>query len=344
MLLAEDNALNQELAVELLRRRGAHVEVVGNGLQAVERLQADGPDAFDVVLMDLQMPVLDGLEATRRLREQPRFAALPIVAFTAHALAEEAERSLAVGMQGYVTKPVNMPDLVRTLQPYCGRTRSADRDPRRAEVRPAAVAVDMPAVPGINLALALSHFDDSPALLRRTLRGFGHTYGGGVARWQTWIDTQNWAELQRAAHTLQGLAGTVGATAVRERAQELERHARTQDGTSATQSLQRLRGVLDGLVAALDDALPPDGPDLAAATAPGPLTLQPEHALAGLRDLLEQSDSQVSDWWKAHRVALRQALPAPVVRQVGMAINNFDFDTALKLLDGARRSSPSHAT
>jgi two-component system, sensor histidine kinase and response regulator len=122
LLLAEDNAINQELAVELLSSRGATVDVVHNGLQAVERLAATGPEAFDVVLMDLQMPVLDGLQATQRLRAQSRFDSLPIVAFTAHALAEEQTRSMAAGMQGYLTKPLNVKELVRVLQPYCGRT------------------------------------------------------------------------------------------------------------------------------------------------------------------------------------------------------------------------------
>jgi two-component system, sensor histidine kinase and response regulator len=327
LLLAEDNPLNQELAVELLARRGATVDVVHNGLQAVERLSASGADAYDVVLMDLQMPVLDGLEATRRLRLQPRFAKLPIIAFTAHALAEEKERSRAAGMQGYLTKPLNLADMVRTLLPYCRPAARKIENPGT----PAPAPVDsIGPIPGLDLARALAHFDHSAALMQRTLRGFAREYGGGIAAWREHIEQQRFSELHRAAHTLQGLAGTLGAQPLRELAQALERHAMAQQGAQASATLARLEPALGELVSNIDSALG------TVDTAPGPLdplpTLAPAAALAGLRELLEQSDSEVIEWWQAHRPALRQVLPAPVLRAVGLGIHQFDFDAALAAL------------
>ena len=115
VLMAEDNRVNQILACKLMEAQGATVEVVNDGQQAVNRLQAVGARHFHVVLMDLQMPVMDGYTATQRLRADPQFDALPIVALTAHAMVEEVERCAALGMNDHVTKPINPEKLYATL-------------------------------------------------------------------------------------------------------------------------------------------------------------------------------------------------------------------------------------
>jgi two-component system, sensor histidine kinase and response regulator len=341
VLMAEDNAINQELAVELLSSRGAMVDVVHNGLQAVERLAAAGPEAFDVVLMDLQMPVLDGLQATQRLRAQKRFDPLPIVAFTAHALAEEQTRSMAAGMQGYLTKPLNMKELVRVLQPYRGRTvQSAAQLSAQATAPPTSSRVTtrdgltVPTIAGIDLALALTHFDDSGALLQRTLGGFARAYGAGLGVWHGWLRSQAWTELHRAAHTLQGLAGTIGASALRAQALNLERHAKAQDSGAAQAALTQLERRLSEQVSAIDEALNPAPATDFHSTVLGEVALAPAQAVAGLRELLESSDSDAVGWWKTHRAALQQVLLPPQRRAIGMAIARFDFDVALAALDG----------
>ncbi len=343
VLLAEDNELNQELAVELLSRRGAQVEVVHNGLQAVERLAASGPEAFDVVLMDLQMPVLDGLQATRRLREQSRFDGLPVVAFTAHALAEESARSLAAGMQGYLTKPLNVAEMVRVLQPFAGRTQAAPGAAKAAP--PARDAGIVPAVPGIDLEQALAHFDHSRALLLRTLHAFAQSYGPGIAEWGDWLAQGRWVELHRAAHTLQGLAGTLGAGGLRPLAQALERQAHSQDREGAAATLQTLQVALATLVAEIDHALQPVVTEPSPLDAAGgPAQVSAAAALAGLRELLEQSDSEAVEWWQAHRATLRGLLPPPVLRAVGAAITRLDFDSALSALGTAAVPAIANAT
>ncbi len=118
VLLVEDNALNQQIARELLQRRGALVTVVHHGLQAVQTLQEAGPEAFHVVLMDLQMPVMDGHEATATIRQDARFDALPIVAMTAHVMPEERDRCLAEGMADHIGKPLDPARLGAVLARY----------------------------------------------------------------------------------------------------------------------------------------------------------------------------------------------------------------------------------
>ena len=113
----EDNKVNQLLATTLLRKAGASSEVAENGRLALERLDR-GPTDFDVVLMDMQMPELDGLETTRAMRCQARFEKTPIIALTAHALAEERERCLAAGMDGYLSKPIEVAAFYATLRQY----------------------------------------------------------------------------------------------------------------------------------------------------------------------------------------------------------------------------------
>jgi CheY-like chemotaxis protein len=108
VLLAEDNRTNQQVAVGALKKRGYLVDVVGDGMQAVE---AAKKNQYDVILMDLQMPVMDGLEATRQIRVLPGMAELPIIALTAHAFQEERERTTAAGMNGFLSKPFKSEDL-----------------------------------------------------------------------------------------------------------------------------------------------------------------------------------------------------------------------------------------
>ncbi|MFO0930872.1 MAG: response regulator, partial [Gemmataceae bacterium] len=119
ILLAEDNPINVKLAVTLLTRSGHEVTVAGNGLEAV-RLAGEGP--FDVILMDVQMPEMDGLEATRQIRARERGRRRPIIAMTAHALQGDRDRCLAAGMDDYLSKPIRLADLDRKLAELGGRS------------------------------------------------------------------------------------------------------------------------------------------------------------------------------------------------------------------------------
>ncbi|HEY7065905.1 MAG TPA: response regulator [Chloroflexota bacterium] len=145
VLLAEDNEINQQIAVELLEGVGASIEVVGNGRIAVQRLlEGPVPPPFDVVLMDLQMPELDGLGATAQIRADARFAALPIIAMTAHATIEERERCLAAGMQDHIAKPIDPAVLFATVRHHTRAAAPATAAP--AAPAPAAAAPLAPLV------------------------------------------------------------------------------------------------------------------------------------------------------------------------------------------------------
>ncbi|KPF48582.1 histidine kinase [beta proteobacterium AAP121] len=347
VLLVEDNALNQELAVELLRRRGARVEVAGNGLEAIERLAARGAGAFDAVLMDLQMPVLDGIEATRRLRANPEFDRLPVFAMTAHALAEERQRCLAAGMQGHIAKPLDMAVLVATLAPLAPAVGAAATAPRAA-LPPAPAAVKAPAaspaprvaprplppMPALDVASALRRFDGNESLYRNTLRGFAQEQGEGIAAWSAWAAEGRWSELRRAAHTLHGLARTIGADALGAGAQALEVAAAAADEPAVHAGVPGVAQQLAEVVAQIEAALDPlpawmstESPPLAEETG-----VDTAATLRTLRELLQASDSQALELWQAQHAALRRALPMRNARQLSQAMRVLDFDAALAAL------------
>jgi len=128
ILIVEDNQVNQKVVTAVLRKRGYSIELANDGMEALSKLETQG--SFDLVLMDVQMPVLDGLEATRRIRQEKRWHDLPIVAMTAHAMNGDRERCLDAGMNGYISKPVHPSHLLNTVDQYlnpCGARTPACR-------------------------------------------------------------------------------------------------------------------------------------------------------------------------------------------------------------------------
>ncbi|HEY1131757.1 MAG TPA: response regulator [Roseateles sp.] len=304
VLLVEDHPVNQEIALRLLSSRGAQVDLAANGQQCLDRLQARGPGAYDLVLMDLQMPVLDGLSATRRLRELPGFEKLPVLAMTAHALAEERAACVAAGMQGHIAKPLDVGRLVRELQRY----------------RPPAPLTPPPLV--LDLQLGLRQFDGQTALYHRTLQGFADQYADGLAAWPGWLGRGEWAELRRAAHTLQGLAATLGARPLQQAALALERSAVAADAAAAGQ-LEHVRAGLELLQAEIQAALVRPW-DTAAPRASGPGNVEE------LRQLLAHSDSRALDWWQAHGAS--SGLDPERQQLLDRALAALDFDAAAQAL------------
>jgi two-component system sensor histidine kinase/response regulator len=335
VLLVEDNVLNHEVARALLEAQGVQVTWVQHGLLAVERLQADGPQAYDVVLMDLQMPVMDGVEAVQRLRSEPRFDGLPVVAMTANAMPGERERCLGLGMQGYVTKPVEPQVLFDELAGWRRPDPAQAMTPAPAPVTRGEPSDALPAVPGLDRARLLAHCGGNVALARRVMRGMADEYDDGIAGWAGWIDRADWGRLVRAAHTLQGLGGTLAHDPLRQAAHALERAAQAGD-TDAARSLlppleQQLSALLLGLHAVRAQIA--DAPAAMPITPPrAPGVGEPEGDapdLDELAELLADSDSRAIDWWQRHEANLRDRLDPVAWRSLSRALGRFDFDAAL---------------
>ena len=122
LLLVEDNELNLEIAFEILKEYGFRVDTAENGKEAVDKLSASKPGDYGLVLMDIQMPVMDGYEATKRIRalENPALASIPIIAMTANAFDEDRKATAQCGMNGFISKPINMEEVISALQEVFG--------------------------------------------------------------------------------------------------------------------------------------------------------------------------------------------------------------------------------
>ena len=245
-LLVEDNDINRQIATELLTAAGADVASVTQGDEACRLLESGPhPAPFDVVLMDLQMPVMDGYEATRRLLAQPRFASLPILAMTAHAQDEELERCLQLGMKDRVIKPVDPPVMLKTLARYVRTDARAADAPPAAALTPAAAP---PPAAVFSVEEALKRMGGNRKLLTDVLRRFTAEHARGLPQLsQLQPDAQ-----VRYAHTVRGVAGLLGATPLQESAAALER-ALTRTGSLATsdKELRRYEQLLRETVASM---------------------------------------------------------------------------------------------
>ncbi|MBF0212685.1 MAG: response regulator [Magnetococcales bacterium] len=219
VLLAEDNDINQQVAEELLGELGVSVDVVGNGRLAVEALMAR-PDVYEAVLMDVQMPEMDGLEATRRIRAALGDRAPPIIAMTAHAMESQKQLCFEAGMVDHIAKPIDPAILGvvmgRWIQPRAFEAPVITR-------RPVVVEDPLPDLgPAFDLKSALTRVNGKPLLLRKLLNSFANQNEESVARLRALLDQQNRDAACHLAHALKGVAATLGAEAVRAAARDLE--------------------------------------------------------------------------------------------------------------------------
>jgi signal transduction histidine kinase/DNA-binding response OmpR family regulator/purine-cytosine permease-like protein/HPt (histidine-containing phosphotransfer) domain-containing protein len=213
VLLVEDNEINRELAAELLANLGIAVEIAVNGREAVERATTD---SFDLVLMDIQMPEMDGLTATRLIRAEARLHDLPIVAMTAHAMSGDKERSLEAGMNEHLVKPIDPKKLMAALSrwivgdsPWRGKFKP---ETRTSQASPTAGDAGIPdALPPFDIPSALVRMGGDRGLLLRLLLNFSRSYATVVAELRHSIATENLGEAERLAHSLKGDAALLEA-------------------------------------------------------------------------------------------------------------------------------------
>ncbi len=245
VLLAEDHPLNQELACELLRRAGMEVVVAKDGREALEKLANEGP--FDGVLMDCQMPVMDGYDATRELRRNKEWQRLPVIAMTASALAEDRERALASGMNAHITKPIHIESMLRTMAEWITGPGAL---PLSDLPDPPAAALAADGTAAIDTVAGLAFCMGNQDLYRRLLDGFRHGEAGFIADVVAASAEQRWGDAMRRSHDMKGLAGTIGAHALLGSTQAL--HAALGAHRAAPQEIERVRVELERVLSEIE--------------------------------------------------------------------------------------------
>ena len=348
ILLVEDNEINQLVASELLQGVGLQVEIAENGQIAVQMVQASTSrqSPYDIVLMDMQMPVMDGVTAARLIRETHPAEQLPIVAMTANAMKADRERCEAAGMNGFVTKPIHPDELWRSLlrnvklREGLGVT-SPPAPPALAT--PGADARDEAALVGqlrgsrhLDVDLGLQRTTNNPVFYASLLRKFVAGQADAPVRVRQALQASDAANAERIAHTLKGLAGNLGATALQHLAEALEAALRNAAPASEVDAaiaatVAELQQLIDLLQAA-----PGFRPVAADATPAASEPSDPEAAnavLAQLVALLRLDDASALEWWEAHAAVLRTRLSNAAA--IEAAVGEFDFEAALQLLGQA---------
>ena len=224
LLLVDDNEVNQELEIEILQEAGIRVDVANNGLEAVEMVSLGD---YDGILMDCQMPIMDGYEATRRIRADARFTTLPILAMTANATSGAKELCLAAGMNDHIGKPIDVNQLfamlVRWITPKTGAAEAANTNLQANHaVNNTPSKNDLPIIPGLNLDQAIHRMGGNNKLIRKLIRRFAETQADAILRVKAAINADDIRVAIREVHTTKGLAGNIGATQLMALSSEVE--------------------------------------------------------------------------------------------------------------------------
>lgn len=325
VLLVEDNDVNRELAEEMLSTVGLRVDTVENGQQAVDLL---AEKTYDLVLMDCQMPVMDGYEATRQIRADTRLGKLPIIAMTANALAADRERCLIAGMDDHIAKPIDVALLYATLARWL---KDEGQTTPPLEASPVVGDADQ-ASPILDEKAALSRLGGKRHLFERLLSRFHADQSTAIERLQSAHTRGDIAGMILDAHTLRGLAGNIGADQLASAAKKLE-IALKSDPPTATPAIATL---ISELATALQAVLelagdkPSAGRPEAACALPEPAKRQA--AFAQLLIDLNHDDASAVHHYEAMQTWLCHIANPALVNQLSHCVERYEFENAVEIL------------
>ncbi|MCL1939586.1 MAG: response regulator [Desulfovibrionaceae bacterium] len=360
ILLVEDNPINQQVAAELLESAEISVTIAENGLKALEAVQHSGrTPPFDLVLMDLQMPEMDGYEAASRLRADPRYASMPIVAMTAHAMVDERERCFMVGMNDHISKPIEVDKffttLTRWLQDFSesaepGRKAAAPEGTTPAEAKPAVPGASITEgalfLPGLDTEKALIRLGNNERLYIKLLKQFLAHHATAEAQFYEAFDAGDMETARRIAHTLKGLAGSIGATALASECAFLEASFANGDMNTTRALAATAFHTLASVQATLSQAFASEFTAGATGESLQKVDLSPEQKqrkrelLDELERYLKDDDAEAVAFLTTNRQELSAYLPAGAVDELEGSLSRFDFEKALEYLETVGEGRP----
>jgi polar amino acid transport system substrate-binding protein len=331
VLIAEDNPINQQVAQELLTQAGLKVAIANNGREAVDML---GENAYEAVLMDMQMPEMDGFEATRAIRQRPEFKDLPIIAMTANVMAGDREKCLEAGMNDHVAKPIEPDKLFKTLVQWIS---PKDRDISQPESQPSIATQTAKVLPaslaGIDIDEGLRRVGGNRKLYHKLLVEFFQDHGEDVRAINEALDSNDEKTAQRLAHTIKGVSGSIGAGDLFGAAEKLDAALK-----------KKQRDTYNNLLSDLQDTLTPvmQGLEVLAAIGETQETAQPDtepvnpEALTSLLDelqtLLEEMDPEAEGKVADLKAQLGTGAHQKLVNILSKKIGEFEFEDALETL------------
>lgn len=327
ILLVEDNEMNQELAIELLQSNGLRVTLAENGQEALDKLATH---SFDGVLMDCQMPVMDGYTAAKTIRRDEKFEGLPIIAMTANAMAGDKEKVLACGMDDHIAKPIIIGDMFNTMAKWI-----TPKNPLSAKAqRSLPKDVVLPELTSLDMKKGLSTTQNNNALYLKLLKRFHSGNQHFTEQFEQALATSQ-EDATRLAHTLKGTAGSIGATEIQSTAADLESACKLQNQD------------LEPLVLAVTNALTPvlaELDQLSQMKTESAESVEVDSTvvrakLEELKSLIEDYDTDAADLLEELEPMLNESVQKSALQQLSQAIENYDFETALEHLEQLENNS-----
>jgi two-component system sensor histidine kinase/response regulator len=329
VLLVEDNELNREVALGLLEDAQLSLDTAENGAIAVQKISHR---EYDLVLMDMQMPVMDGVTATKAIRSNPRYQSLPIIAMTANAMDRDRQMCLEAGMNDHLAKPID-PDklfdaLLRWISPRVRSAATQSAIPSRS-LSPPVAGSDSLVISGIDTATALKRTGGNLKRYESLLHRFADSQTTVVSDIRAALIAKDTPTAQRLAHSLKGAAANLGVSALAEIAAKFESAIDSNQGIPL--ALETLSHSLDTSLAAIRSALPKEAAldSSAVASNDSSIVVQP---LSQLKRLLENDDGDAADFILDARHNLRKVLTAAEIDALIRHIGNFAYSEALQSL------------
>ena len=331
VLLVEDNVINQQVAQELLEQAGLSVSIAANGQEAVSAVEQN---TFDLVLTDIQMPVMDGFQATALIRENPRLKDLPIVAMTAQALTGDREKSLEAGMNDHITKPIDPDRLYKALVKWIQPKKRPGTPPPSAEKSSAVKGSEIKDAPGLKISEGLARVAGNQVLYGKLLGDFAEEFNSMGSKLHQLMDDNKLHEMAALVHGAKGVSGNLGANDLNAAAATLEKAIQNGDPVPIKNQIGRFEKELKTVLHSINNVARKgptrkgdSGASLLSDQAPDKKAVEP--LINELNDLLEESSLDADQVLSGIKDLLCGTRFQIYIKSLESRINDFDYEKAL---------------
>ena len=327
LLLVEDNEINQQVASELLQQERLYVDIANHGQEALDMLEQE---RYDAVLMDMQMPVMDGLTATTEIRKDERFKDLPILAMTANATAEDRERCEAAGMNDHIAKPIVPKVLFDALLRWVPHGERELPDLPDGDAVTESTEEALPEIPGIDTFTGVERIGGNVGAYRRLLAKFAENQADAVQTIRAALAASDHELSVRAAHTLKGVSGAIGANALEQAAAKLESTLKDDPDDLPEHLLAEVEAALLSILEPIHSMLAADTGSVE--TQAGELPADLGEQLEALNNLLDEYDTEAGDRLDGLLGQLKGTALYDELHKIRLRLDQYDFEGAVEAL------------
>lgn len=335
VLLAEDNGVNQQIACELLEDQGVHVDVAGNGKEATEKYFGN-PGLYDMILMDLQMPEMDGLEATETIRN--RMGEIPIIAMTARTMQQEIEKCFEAGMNDHISKPINPDKLFSVVAKWRQRSTAEVRNLSKEKVKKvdldqnhAIQNANLDKIYGIQVKLGLTRVAGNIEFYQELLLQFAQEQPETIEATLAHCKNRDYGELGRSIHLLKGVSGNISAMGVYELSVGIEKLVRENAGIHEIELLvQELAAEFEKVCASIHEFVAKQPPDQEKDAVMEAVSMEEyQSTIRQLTEMLKEGDVSAVEHFTNHRSLLGSRAEALALERIALLITKYEFDAAI---------------